>query len=615
MSYKIEKTTFTNKKVTPIEVNFETKNFMTSIIGNKNEELKNFKNILYGKYLVKSGSFKIDGFDKVNKDWTKQRVSLIGMNRYFRKWPEKFWLSTSLLLNKEFFNKAKIKYINNKYNYLSFLTTNNVKEDQTMRIKLEKMILTFIDSSIDIEEQWLKDFLNQAVEFNNKNLNEKNDKLDEHIKIIARDYFYLKEKTMNYELLETFLQSLWDKVYNFIELTSLCKCEYLSKKSKDKSIKKLSKHLNFHQVNYVVRKQLKIIDVKINFIRYKILSNLNTLKNLEKQINFELIKVGKITKKVKDLDTYFIWRKASLAHRSEFIIKQEKMFFEGLSDESTTLRGKIVEVVHSYHKLVLAKEIKLKKDSLYKEKLKELKNKIKSMSVQSREYINKLVDELGIKLDLFTIKWNKVINIWFQVLRSIFLGKHNIVFYKVLEKLTLSEIKELFHVLENLHELDKKYNFIFIDNKIQNVANLQDKFYLINNAKINDLSFSEFIRKNWSTYASEIFYNENKIPYRVEKDRVIILNNKVKTSSIKFKKEGYILLDPTKISCKKRENKNNLFELKGYVKDNNLFTDENIKYFISHDKSIKMYFYSREELKENQKISIYITEEAIFEIV
>ncbi|AKX34677.1 hypothetical protein SLITO_v1c10660 [Spiroplasma litorale] len=615
MSFEMKKVTFINKKVTPIEVDFETNDFITSVIANNYDELKAFKNILIGKHLVRTGSFKINGFDKVNKEWTKKHVSVVGINKYFRKWPEKFWLSTSLLWNKDYYNNAKINYINKKYDYLSFLTSKNIKEDLIIREKIEKMILTFIDSSVEIEEQWLKDFLKQIVEFNNKNIDEKNDTLEEHIKIIAKDYYLLYEKTKNYELLETFLQSLWDKVYNFIELTSLCKCEYISKKSKDKSIKKLTKHLNFNQVNYVVRKQLKIIDIKINYIRFKILRNEQVLKNLKKQINFELLKVNKINKKLKNPDAYFFWRNVGIDQRLEFVLKQEKMFFDGLSDESTTLRGKIVEVVHGYHKLVLDKKVVFKKNEEFKEKAKLLKSEIKSMASQSKEYINELVEKLDLKLDLFSIKWNTVINIWFQILKCIFLNKYNIVFYKVLEKLSLEEIKELFYVLKNINKLNNKFNFIFLDNKVQNVANLDKDFYVLEKSKINKTSFSSYIKDNWKNNASEIFYNKNKISYTKEKDKVNILNNKIKLIKSDFINDsGFVLLDPTRLTNKKKENKNNLFDIKGYIKENKIFTDDKVKYFVSSDKTIKLYFYSNDNFNLKDKVNIYVTEDAIFKI-
>ncbi|AKU80293.1 hypothetical protein [Spiroplasma turonicum] len=615
MSLKLKKATFINKKVVPNEVTFETEDIFTSVISNNSEDLKSFKTILTGKYLVKSGYFKIDGYDKVNKDWTKQHVDVISMSKNLRKWPEKFWLSTYLLLNKEFYNNAKINYLNDKYDYLSYSTSYNITEDLNMRKKVEKMILTFINSSIEIEEQWLQDFLNQQINFNNKNLEEKNETLEEHIKIIVKDYYFLIDKTLNYELLETFLQSLWDKVYNFMELTSLCKCEYIAKKSKDKSTKKLAKHLNFNQVNYVVRKQLKIIDVKISHIRNKILKNKNIILSLKKQINFEMIKLNKINKKLKNLDVYFGWRQASNDQRSEFVIKQEKMFFDGLTDESTTLRGKIVEVIHGFHKQILKKDISYKKTSLFKTELKALKSKINTMSEQSKNYINDLCEKLDLKLDLFSIKWNGVINIWYLILKSIFLKKYNLIFYKVLEKLSLNETRELFHVLNNLYKLDNNYKFIFLDTQIQNVACLNKEFYLINKSKILKLSFSDFIKNNWNSHASEIFYNNNKIQYERVKDKVIILNNKIKSNSLSFNAKGYIILDPLKLSSSKKETKNNLFEIKGYIKDNKLFSDEKVKYFVSDDKQVKLYFYSDLNYKAKQKISVYVTEDAIFKVI
>ncbi|ALD66884.1 hypothetical protein [Spiroplasma cantharicola] len=616
MSFTLSNVKFFNKKLLPKTVNFKCKDSeLVTVISQERYLRKNFKNVLEGKYLVKSGIFKINQYDMVNKQWTKKKVATIGVNKFFRKWPEKFWLYTSLLLNRKFLSKAKINYIDKKYSYLSFSTSKNNKTDLEMRDKVESMISKFINNSVDVEEQWLSEFLEQIVTFNNKNLEKSFGNLEDHIKIIIRDYYLLIEKNQNLELIQTFLQTLWDKVYSFMELSSLCTCEYNTKKVKDRKKRKLAKELNFRQTNFVTRKQLKILDLKVNDIKRKISKTNFIIKNLKKQILFELDKSEFQTKKVKNLEELFNWRKASEDQRFEFKIKQEKMFFEGLSDEANTLRGKIVEVMHRYHKKVLNDECEKGNLEEFKEKKAVLKKQKVSIYKQSLLFIDETAKELGFEFSILSLKFNRMEEIWFQLLTAIYLKKYNIIFYNVFSKLNQNERNELLKVINNLVIIDSKFSIIFVEESIYEIPDLSKNIYLITENDIVETSFEKVLEKNWTTYGGEFFAKNNRFNYKYDGKKLYTMNESLKIQSNNFKESGQIIINPMKVATNKKENGNLILELNAIINSNREFLDANMYEVITKENDLKLYFYSIKKYNINEKVKLYISDESILKVV
>ncbi|AOG61052.1 hypothetical protein SHELI_v1c11050 [Spiroplasma helicoides] len=619
MSYSIKNARFVNKKVIPPLINFEVNSGnMTTIVSSEAKLLKQFKKILEGRYLVDSGTFKVDGYDKVNRLWTKKKLAIIKAgNRFFRKWPEKFWLHSSLLFNKDFYNQAKINYYNTKFSYLSFATSKSNKTDLEMRDKVDKMVEKFISNSCEIEEQWLNEFLKQIISFNENKLNDNIDEISEHILIILKDYYYLVENNNNLELLQTFLQSLWDKVYSFIDLNSLCTCQYKAKKSKDKKVRKKAKELSFKQHNFVIRKQLKIIDLKISTIKRKLSKNRFTINGLKKQIFFELSKVdNQKYKKFRKIDDMFSWRQLSIDQRFEFKQKQEKMFFEGLSDESTMIRGKIVEIIHKYHQSLLSGEVEFGNKKNFNKELKEYKSKIETISKQATIWINSTVEELGMNFSLGvkTFKVSALYSIYLKILESIYLKKYNIILYNSLSNLSKTDYDELINVLKNLKIINKKFCVIFMEKNLENIYDLKQKLFLVEEAQITELSFDMLLKSKWNTFGSGVFHNKNRIPYSYNEKHLFIFNDKIKTTNSKFHEKGQLLLNPLSISTSKRKIEGQYIEVKGKVQPTTEFRDEKV-YQMQCDDGHKLFFYSSEKIESKKSISVYFSEDAILEIL
>ncbi|AHI53370.1 P-loop NTPase family protein [Spiroplasma culicicola] len=615
MSFKIKNAEFVNKKVYPQKVNFELNSGeVISVVIGEEKVKSTFKNILAGKYLVKNGQFKIDGFDKVNKQWTKRKVAVIKPgNKLIRRWPEKFWLYWSLLLNKNFYTNAKINYINTKYSYLSFSTSNNNKTDLDMRDKVEEMISKFIVNSTEVEEQWLDQFLEQIVEFNDVKLEKNYGTLDEHIRIIVKDYYYLIEKNHNLELLQTFLQSLWDKVYSFLELSSLCTCEYNAKKSKDKFVKKKAKYLAFTEQNFVVRKQLKIIDLKINTIKRKISKNKFIIKSLEKQIKFEVSKSSSIkAKRIKEIDHLFNWRQLAYDQRFEFRQKQEKMFFEALFDEATILRGKIVEVMHQYHQKVLHDTVKDGNMKEFRDEKQKYRKAITTVYSQASGWINSTADQLEMSFDFIqsTFKFTAINTVYFKLLESIYMKKHNIIFYNVLAKLSKEDCQQLIKIVNNLQKIDKRFCAIFLESKIENIHDLTKEVVVIENGNIKETKFSDLLKNEWNTYGSQIFYNKNRIAYEFDGKNLQLVNQKVKVLDGDYSSEGFLLIDPFKIYTNKKNLKNIILEADVIVKETDDFKDDKV-YELILKNGTRLFFYSDKKLEHKSKMTIYICEDSI----
>ena len=82
-----------------------------------------------------------------------------------------------------------------------------------------------------------------------------------------------------------------------MDIASNCHCEFNAKSSKNKAIKKLHKELNFHQHQYIVKKYLKQIEVKINDLKKTIFSSGFILKTMRARVFTELAKSNKEERK------------------------------------------------------------------------------------------------------------------------------------------------------------------------------------------------------------------------------------------------------------------------------------------------------------------------------
>lgn len=614
MSISLKKASFVIKKKKYTDLNFNLSGKETkTILYTDTNQMNTFKGILEGYHSQYEGSFKIDGFDRVNRKWTKKRVVNIKPgSKLFKKWPEKFWLFGTLLLNSSFYAKAKQNYLNTKYSYLNYVSAKNNETDLEMRASIEEIVDKFVSTSIDIEVKWLSDFLDQITAFNNKEIDASSEEFDVSLKIIIKDYYNLAEKTENLKLLETFLESLWDKVYSFLDLHSSCACEYNSKRSKFKSIRKKAKELSFTQQNYVIRKRLKIIDIKVRDVKRKLYHNWLTLKGLNKQIQTEVFKTTK--RRIKDVADLFEWTQISRDQRFEFKKKQEKMYYEALTDEAKTIRGKIVERIHRYHNKLLSGDIRYGDVDNYKVQIAAKKAKIQTVYRQASQWIQNTIDELQISFGFIktTFKWSILNTVYFKLLQAIYLKQRNIIFSDVFAKLSKNEVSEVVRATEILKTTHPKTGVIFFEQKLQNLNDLDETFYVLQDNKIIEENFDSLMTNHFDSYGSKFLENKNQIAYAFDGKNFIFNDKKMKFNNFELAPSGSVVLNPKKVYLSKSDFKGDYISVEVKEVSTKNYQDEKVKCF-SDKHGNKYLVISKQTLEKKQKL--YITPDSILRTI
>jgi len=161
------------------------------------------------------------------------------------------------------------------------------------------------------------------------------------------------------------LQALYDNIEEFLDLRKSCDCE-----------KNYPKHKNFfsyQEINFIVQKQLKLISQRIVITRLNLASKkftffryyfkiMRTIKfNNFAPKNKKIIKSFlKQIKKKNYLNLRLTYNYKFLRLISNFILsnlKENEVFIEKiLSNNIVLLKVEIIELIHNYHKLLIAKK-------------------------------------------------------------------------------------------------------------------------------------------------------------------------------------------------------------------------------------------------------------------
>lgn len=618
MSYLLKNALFAKKELENIKINLDVpEGGIKTILYDDHKTLKNLTNILNGKYNVINGEFKIDSFDKVDKNWTRRICNIFSKKKLVSTIvPAKLIMFLSLYFNKNFYKQAKTEYVNNKYNYISFLKSNNNKLDLNMRKTVEDIVETFIKSSLDFEIQWLEEFRQQIIKFNEEKLNSNFGDLENQTKILIKDYYLLSEKTKNQEILETFLQSLWDKVYSFLDIRSSCHCEYNSNKSKNKKVKSLRKELDFHQIEWLIRKQLKIIDIEVNSLKRSLYNKRLIMKNLEKQIKKQFEKSKYFNKKVtKDLSELFSWRQLVDDQRFEFVKKQEKMIFTNLLDESQIIRGKIVEIIHDYHLKILNNQFEIGDNLEFKVAKINEKNKIISIWKQAKTWTRKTLDTLNISIDFNkkNFKLTKLNMIYLRLLQTLYSKKKNIIFTNISQIITKKDSIEFCQTLKKIQENFPKLTIIFLEPNLKGVFDLGNEYSSMTTNDFKNVLLSSQIKISPDLYIDNIFKFSNVIDYNITKNIYVCGQLVDWNFSYELNKNGKLFINPFMIFTDKKNSPRNSLELEIKLKKVKNFYDSNIYTGISNQGD-SILFYSTNKIL-HPIIKIYIPQEAIIKII
>jgi hypothetical protein len=617
MSIKLKHATiFDNKNSEPqIELDFNADNSaFTTIVVDSPREQKHLVNIFMGKKIIKTGSFEIDDNNKVNKYWTKRHVLLLKETKPFSSWVSiRQALYFSLWMNRDFYVHSKNKYIESKFELLSLKTTKGNKTDYEMRIRVDALISKFINSTTEIEEQWISEFTNEMRKFHSEKIEEIYKDRTAYMKALLYDYVDLGEVCWGNQLRETFLQSLWDKVYSFLDIASSCHCEYNAKASKNKLIKSKIKDLNFHQHYYVVQKYLKQIEVKINDLKRFSFKNKFILRQLRQRIFLEMEKHQKGGRK-KIFSELNSWHKLTDDQHTVFREKQDQIIFDNLLDESGQIKGKIVEAMHSYHQKVLTNSIEIFEKKDFDIEIENLGLKVKTIKAQALDWADDLMKQLGIGYD-WKHKNNRkarLNQIYYRLLQMFYNKRHNIIFKNTFSTLNREDSEKLLNVISKLKELDPKLTVVFIENKIENIPALISNGYIYEKGILSAFSFSENLKSNPEKYNELIFIKYNKLQFNISKgSQISIGDKKIKFSRELNNSESVMLLDPFSIKTDKKSAKNLIitYNIKGV--SHSPFKDPKMKCGVTQSGS-KIFYYDVTNELTNE---ISIGEEAIIKVI
>ncbi|AXK50913.1 hypothetical protein [Spiroplasma alleghenense] len=613
MSIKFENVKVTTKKQKQWYLNFKADSGkVTSFICDDRLIKSEFKNIMKGLGHVSAGRTLINGNDMINYKLNRNQISDLTKDSYIERIiPPRLNLFLSLLFNRDFIRDSRTKIIKARYDYLSYKTSKNNQTDLKMRQEIQKIITIFIENSIKVEKELLEIFFKQITDFNNQRADSKISQVSGNLSILLKRFNLLKELNANKELYLTFMQSLWDKVYAFIELRYSCNCEYNSGKIK----KKVSRKLRFYEHEWIVKEQLKLIDLEVTQLKSSIQHNKIEIKNLARKINKILNGYKKLDGQVgiqlvADLK---VWNNLSADQRFEFRRKQENLFFKILLDESNIIKGKIVEIIHDYHELVLNNQTEQGDKANFKSICKIKRSQVPSLYSLSHSWTEDVLNKLEIKFDWFisSFKISSLAQIYLQILRAIHLKKKNIIIDNKFHLLTKNDANLLTNTIKRMNAFFPKISIIILENNFKNLINLKDEFYLINENDLTKIVLEDEFNNPESQYLSEFDEKYFKIPATLQKNNLNIVDQSMKLSK-KYSDQEFnkININPFQVLLLEDNKAKNFVSFIAKIKNVSEFIDSNL-YVAEISPNVSTYFYQKEKINENKSVKIAIPESAV----
>ncbi|AHI54218.1 hypothetical protein SSABA_v1c08190 [Spiroplasma sabaudiense Ar-1343] len=571
-----------------------------------------FKRFLRGHGQPSAGRTLVNDNDMINVKLNNNTITEIIKDSYIERIiPPSTNLFLSLLINRHFINDAKTKIIKTKSDYLSYKTANNNQTDLIMRQQIRSIINIFITNSIKVEDELLEIFLKKITEFNNDQADKIISPISGNLAILLKRFNLLKEINANKELLLTFIQSLWDKVYSLLDLRYSCNCE----QNLDKKQKKYAKEMRFNQHEWIVREQLKLIDLKVTELKKFIQHNKIEIKNLAKKINAILNGYKKFDSQVglQMVSSIKTWTKLADDQRFEFRKKQENLFFKILLDESNIIKGRIVEKIHEFHIQVLNSQTEQGNSKNFKAVCKTKKSQIPTLYSLSHTWTQDILNKLEIKFDWFisSFKISSLAQIYLQIVKAIYSNKKNIILDNKFKLLTKNDAHLLINTIRRINVFFPKISIIIIESDFKELIDLQSNFYTFENTTLKTNSIDNIISNDENYDFMKMYFEENFIDALIEKNLITIFDQKIKISKTTFDNfQGKLFLSPFKINLGNEKITKNSFSLDGKIISNSEFIDPSF-YTFQTSESKKINFYYKEKLKEGQKVRIEISETAI----
>ncbi|QVJ96448.1 hypothetical protein I7634_00635 [Mycoplasma mycoides subsp. capri] len=631
MSYKIKELTFRSKNPSLNKVDFiaDDGQIVDIVIDNK-KEMDFFIKVLLGKKKNSSGRFQIDDFDIINRAYTKKHVEFIKRDTWFQRIiPSKWVLVLSLLFDQNFLKTASNKYLEKKYEYLSLVASKGEANDKKLRQNIDNLISKHIISKTREEQKALNESINTQKKHNQEKFLAIAEKWPIQIRLLSKAVENLKTEIKTATLMLMFQQTLWDNVYALDELRDNCSCEYNAKHSSNKKLKKSWKKFAYQQTYYAVHKQLRIISTKIADLRLSIFRQQRKLKQFEKQLDFEFKKylrslLSSTTNKAekKDINNnweqtkkYFTdWKNANKNTLNDLEKQQIELHIEPIRKTTQQLGETINFLIHQYHERVLSDELEYIDKRRFLKQKKEKKKEIKSVFKQAVEKMSTSVDNYNIKFEWFiksSVKYLSLNIVYLKILKAINLKKRNIIFFNITKHLSEKELLQLFETIKSIQQHHPLMTFIFLNDSINDVYDLNKSIYYTN----NKLELKEMLAVDiFDSLLKKQDNNINKISYKkINENEIKFLNESTWVlTNYNLKDIGYISFNPLKISTEPKKRINLL--LSATVIKSKKFIDKSMYFALTEEKE-KIYFYDRTNLyKDNDEIVLYISKDSISNI-
>ena len=630
MNFRFNQVFFTKNEINYFKnLSFELKNQQILIVVYEDKIYKkNFINLILGHYFVKNGQILLGNKDITTAFKSERKVFLIKKNRNY------FWyfLPTKLkfvflsLLDPIFWYLKLSSFYNNLISFnLKKISKNNFQIE--LQKKLNTLLLNLINNVfkkcqnniIKIQED-IKEFLKNNQIFDNQL------KLPNILKNIIVNYLNLNAEI---ETLETNLiinQALFDYVEEFLDLKQSCNCE--------KKYPKYKKNFNYWEINFIVQKQLKLISqqiviIRLNlatkkfiFFRYyfkikKAMINNNFLKKNRKIVNDFLKQIKE--KNYLNLNLKFNYKFLGLY--SKFIKtnwKKNEIFIEKiLNNNIMMLRIKIIELIHNYHKLLIAKKFKINFIKVKKNKKKLIESKpkiiIDDLTASIYQKALNVIKLLGFKRNIFFWNYSTLFSqIQTYIINAIIAKKELIIFDSVFLELNFTEQKKMFLMIERIKIYFPRTKFIFLTNQFFAYYIFNTSFLLLQEKNSNNnIIECEKLIEIWNDKVSKkiftLFFDPNFNLIKVNKKNQTIIDQYLKVINNNCKK---INLNPFLINIKRVQSDDLCVEGKIIKK-----SKKNLKYFkycFLLTSKEKFLFFSQLNLKKLSKIKLlYIQKKAI----
>lgn len=624
MSYQLEDLTFTNKKAPIKVVNFEAqKQQLTNVyLPNKNDR-NFFVRVLRGRERLAHGRFRIDNNELVGGNFVRSKVAWIRPDRWIERLiPPRVILTLSQLFDAEFLRQARIKKSNQYYNYLSFAATKNDLSDLKLREEIDASISHFLSNLTKLEKGLTRNFQEKIEHFNRQQIEKIFGKYYTQIQVLVSEYSSLRLRIVLNNSLLTFFQVLWDQIYLFNDLRNSCPCEYNVSKSSNKNLKTQKRKLKYHQTNYVVKKRLKFLSIRISELRFLIWRQKRLARQIYRQIDLEVNRYdleydvshqqhNRTLRAVND------WEKTIQDLTRTFKKSQADFFHQAIPAEGLRVQRHLVYLIDNYHQKVLTNRIEKGNLKTFNRRKAEYNNSIQSIYQQASERSRNNLKRLNIKFDWYLksgFKLSSLNIIYLKILIAINLKKENFIFDNIIHLLTKKDFQSLIKTMITINKEYPDLTLINLSGYLNSVTSLDHQVYGINRARnIKLMTAADLVKENRYAVIADLPNSANQLIFKKVEHGLNVDNQNWRTPKTVKNQSDRLFINPFLVQTKPDKDlitQENMLTLIVKHKKQNHFLDPKMALGITKSGQ-KIFLYNHDNQKLKNEFLIFIPSRAI----